>query len=250
MLLAGLGCDSGKSAPAAGNGKDAPSGGLKELVKRDVKVGDGPEVKKGDLVFLSYTGKLKNGMVFDSNDKPGANPFAIVVGEPGVIEAWMKGIEGMRVGGVRELDVPAKMGYGDQAAPGGKIPPGSDLYFTIKLHDAVKKSEENYFDKTDLKVGTGAVAEKGDTVKVDYVGKLVNGRVFDSTIDRKKPESFKLGAEQVISGLEAGIVGMRVGGKRRIRIPPNIGYGEYGFNMVPGNQIVIFEVDLLEVKKG
>ena len=99
----------------------------------------------------------------------------------------------------------------------------------------------------DLTVGTGATAVNGDTVTVNYVGTLTNGTKFDSSIDRGQPFTFVLGAGKVIAGFDQGIVGMRVGGKRKLTIPPSLGYGIQPKGTIPGNSTLIFEVDLLSI---
>lgn len=99
----------------------------------------------------------------------------------------------------------------------------------------------------DLTVGTGATAAVGDTVTVHYVGTLTNGAKFDSSYDRNQPFSFRIGAGQVIPGFEQGVTGMRVGGKRRITIPPSLGYGSQQVGSIPANSTLIFEVDLLSI---
>jgi FKBP-type peptidyl-prolyl cis-trans isomerase len=102
----------------------------------------------------------------------------------------------------------------------------------------------------DLKVGTGETARKGHTVKVHYTGWLLEGGSrFDSSLDRGEPFEFSLGAGQVIKGWDEGVVGMKVGGKRQLRIPPELGYGFRGMPpVIPGNAYLIFDVELLEVK--
>lgn len=101
----------------------------------------------------------------------------------------------------------------------------------------------------DLKVGDGALAEKGKLVTVHYVGSLVDGKKFDSSRDRNQAFSFTLGAGQIISGLEKGVEGMKVGGKRNVPIPPKLGYGAAGVGeTIPPNATLLFEVELLEVK--
>ena len=97
-------------------------------------------------------------------------------------------------------------------------------------------------------VGTGAEALSGDTLTVHYVGILPGGQVFDSSIDRNTPFSFTLGVGQVIRGWDEGFSGMRVGGKRRLIITPDYGYGEQGAGPIPPNSTLIFEVELLDVK--
>jgi FKBP-type peptidyl-prolyl cis-trans isomerase FkpA len=101
----------------------------------------------------------------------------------------------------------------------------------------------------DLKVGTGKVAEAGETVRVHYTGWLLaNGRKFDSSLDRGQPFDFTLGAGQVIRGWDEGVAGMRVGGKRQLRIPPSLGYGMSGAaGVIPPNAYLIFDVELLAV---
>lgn len=96
-------------------------------------------------------------------------------------------------------------------------------------------------------VGTGAVAESGDRLTVDYTGKLEDGTVFDTSVGRQ-PISFVLGAGQVISGWEQGFQGMRVGGKRVLIIPPSLAYGSQGIGPIPPNATLTFEVALLKVE--
>jgi FKBP-type peptidyl-prolyl cis-trans isomerase len=101
----------------------------------------------------------------------------------------------------------------------------------------------------DITVGTGAVAQTGHKVKVDYTGWLTNGKKFDSSVGTGKPFEFMLGGGQVIKGWDQGVVGMKVGGKRQLRIPPDLAYGENGYsNVIPMNATLIFDVELKEVK--
>lgn len=100
----------------------------------------------------------------------------------------------------------------------------------------------------DVKVGTGAEATAGKKVTVEYTGKLTNGTQFDSSVGRA-PFSFNLGAGQVIQGWEKGIVGMKVGGKRKLTIPPALAYGEQGAgSVIPPNSTLVFDVELLKVE--
>lgn len=101
----------------------------------------------------------------------------------------------------------------------------------------------------DIKVGTGAEAATGQHVKVDYTGWLTNGKKFDSSVGTGRPFDFTLGQAQVIKGWDEGIVGMKVGGKRQLHIPPDLAYGEKGYDtVIPPNSTLIFDVRLVEVK--
>jgi FKBP-type peptidyl-prolyl cis-trans isomerase len=102
----------------------------------------------------------------------------------------------------------------------------------------------------DLKVGTGPVAAKGKKVKVHYTGWLLEeGSKFDSSYDRSMPFEFTLGAGNVIKGWDQGVAGMKIGGKRQLRIPPDLAYGYRGQPpVIPRNAYLIFDVELLDVK--
>ena len=106
---------------------------------------------------------------------------------------------------------------------------------------------------TDTLVGTGAIATPGHSVSVHYTGWLyengAKGKKFDSSLDRGQPFSFKLGAGQVIKGWDEGVAGMKVGGKRKLTIPPDLGYGARGAGgVIPPNATLMFDVELLAVK--
>lgn len=97
-------------------------------------------------------------------------------------------------------------------------------------------------------VGTGAEAKSGSTVTVNYLGTLTDGTKFDSSYDRNTPFSTQIGVGAVIKGWDEGIVGMKVGGKRKLVIPPSLGYGEQDLGTIPPNSTLVFEVELLDVK--
>ena len=100
----------------------------------------------------------------------------------------------------------------------------------------------------EIKQGNGAEAKPGNKVTVHYTGWLKNGVKFDSSVDRGKPFQFELGAGKVIKGWDEGVAGMKVGGKRQLRIPPKLGYGKAGVGaLIPPNATLIFDVELLGV---
>jgi len=114
------------------------------------------------------------------------------------------------------------------------------------MNEQVARSGLRYEDRT---VGKGALATgPGQTVTVHYTGWLEDGRKFDSSHDRGEPFGFPLGMGYVIPGWDEGIVGMRVGGVRRLVIPPALGYGAHGAgDMIPPNATLLFDVELLEI---
>lgn len=116
--------------------------------------------------------------------------------------------------------------------------------------------ENASFIKTDVVIGEGAIAEKGKTVSVHYTGWLFDekadnkhGTKFDSSVDRGDPLEFPLGVGRVIKGWDEGVAGMKVGGKRTLTIPPEMGYGSAGAGgVIPANATLIFDVELLAIK--
>lgn len=104
----------------------------------------------------------------------------------------------------------------------------------LKLHDFV--------------IGTGEVASTRDRTTVHYTGWLMDGTKFDSSVDRDDPFEFTVGVGAVIRGWEEGVLGMRVGGKRQLVIPPDLGYGPSGSGPIPPNATLIFEIELLKVE--
>jgi FKBP-type peptidyl-prolyl cis-trans isomerase len=129
---------------------------------------------------------------------------------------------------------PAEKPPEPEAKPAEPTPPPSDEKLGVK----------------DLVVGKGAVAKLGDNVKVHYVGTLPDGKEFDASKKHGQPFEFELGAGRVIRGWDQGVAGMKVGGKRKLVIPPSLGYGARGSPpVIPPNSTLNFEIELLEVKK-
>ena len=100
----------------------------------------------------------------------------------------------------------------------------------------------------DIKVGTGKVAKFGDDVVVDYTGWVEGGKKFDSSIDNHQPFPMTIGSTPVIKGWVEGLRGMKVGGKRRLRIPPQLGYGSRGSGKIPPGATLIFDIELLSAR--
>ena len=129
------------------------------------------------------------------------------------------------------------------ASSGDDRPVGGE---TVPLVEVVTRSGLKY---RELRVGTGAAAKNGDRVEVHYTLTLDNGRKLDSTRDSQQPFTFVVGAGQVIKGWDEGVAGMKVGGRRRITIPPDMAYGKRGAGGVIGpDETLVFVVDLVGVR--
>ena len=231
---------------------EAPPTLFDKVLKEDIKVGTGVEPVDGDLVYLEYTGTLaKNGVEFETNNPEFSDkskvPLVFYVGPTsGVIPGMLEGVRGMKVGGERKVSVPWKSAYAEAERPG--IPAYSDLVFNLKLLYVVKKGDENSVEVKDLAPGSGPALKPGDIAEVHYKGTYVNNWLFDSTYERKKTVSFKVGAGEAVSGFDKGIEGMKVGGKRRITLAPEAGWGSYGYGVIPANAVLVYEVDLVSIK--
>lgn len=211
----------------------------------DIKPGKGPAAANDDLVIYTYTGKLKDGTVFDSNTAPDADPKATVLGGGTELAGLEQGLIGMKQGGERKVEVPYMLGYGDVGLP-PKVPEKADLTYDLKVLYIVKKGEESGYERHDLKPGSGPPAKQGDTLRVDYTGKLMNGKIFD-TSKGKSPLEVKLGAGGVIPAWEVGLIGSKKGMVRRLVVPPAIAYGEAGYGPIGPNQVLDFEIEVVSI---
>jgi peptidylprolyl isomerase len=232
-------------------GCSSDSNGLKII---DLQEGNGDTVKRGDTVEVNYTGWLITGKQFDSSLDRG-RPAQFKLGSGQVIPGWDQGVPGMKVGGKRKLIIPPELAYGSNGRPPA-VPPNMALIFEIEVLRIVPPAGSRPQNPggarvkiDDVKVGTGREAKTGDTVTVHYTGRLVTGGKFDSSVDRGEPFTFKLGRGQVIQGWEQGVPGMKVGGKRKLTIPPELAYGEQGRPpTIPPDATLLFEIELLKVQ--
>lgn len=251
------GASGGSENPSAGPKGKAPTPNpaaqkIDKLKTEDLVPGKGHAAGNGDLLTVLYEGRLTNGKIFDGNMStpdykpiPGKDPFALTVGMGMVIQGWDKGLVGIKTGGVRKIWIPSHLGYGPSAA--GEIPPNSDLIFTVKCIDIVKKGEELVIDIQNVKPGSGNAVKNGDKVSVHYVGTLLTGKKFDSSRDRKEPFKFTVGKGEVVPGFDKGVVGMKKGGVRKLRIPPQAAYGASPMGGLPPNSVLNFEIELLSI---
>ncbi|HTQ12203.1 MAG TPA: FKBP-type peptidyl-prolyl cis-trans isomerase [Fimbriimonadaceae bacterium] len=209
----------------------------------NLKAGAGERAAADDRVYVTYLCALANGTVVDSNTSPTAEPFTFRLGAVEVVAGFEQGVTGMRVGGKRKVRVPAALAYGSVAI--GKVPPNSDLTFDVTLLGIVKHGKEKAVQTSDLRQGTGArVVKRGDTVRVSCVGSFLNGKVFERDAGS---HSFVVGAGRVPPCFESGVIGMRVGGIRKIVAPPDAAYRYYPSKVVPPLQEVVLKIKLIGI---
>lgn len=140
-------------------------------------------------------------------------------------------------------------GMGDNKSEPKKVIPSPTVSAIISTEPKKEENTMQEFKTEDLKVGTGLEAVSGKRVTVNYKGTLVDGTKFDSSYDRGTPFAFNLGAGEVIRGWDQGVVGMKIGGKRKLTIPSELGYGARGAGaLIPPNATLVFEVELLGVE--
>jgi peptidylprolyl isomerase len=214
-------------------------------------IGSGPTAESGDYVLAHYTGWLyedgQRGEMFESSRDRG-EPLLFRLDRGKVLQGWDQGLKGVRVGGKRRLVIPSDLAYGQRGT--GRIPPDATLMFEIEVLEVPQVQAEI------LTEGTGPLAEEGDIVELHILGWIDEdgqaGRKIQDTIEDNQPFQFSVGMEQTIAGLDMGVLGMRVGEKRRLVLPPRLAYGSRGIRrggrvIVPENATLIFEVELLEV---
>ena len=233
--------------------KQSPKG----LVIEDITTGTGEQALTGDLLEVKYVGVLlDDGTEFDASwDRD--QTFFVPIGVGAVIPGGDQGIVGMRTGGRRLLVIPPELAYGS-AGSGTAIPPNAALVFVVDLIEVVDLPIPQIPDVTeigpsleieDLSEGTGRVVQSGDTVTVHYLGTLLDGTVFDASWNRGRPFTTQIGVGMVIQGWDQGIVGMREGGRRLLKIPSDLAYGEAGAGTsIEPNTPLLFVVDLLRIQ--
>ena len=119
---------------------------------------------------------------------------------------------------------------------------------TVSPTPIVLKPQQLKIEEVEQGDVLSSVAQDGDLVAIHYTGKLTDGTKFDSSRDRDEPLEFTLGKHQVVPGFEQGVSGMHLGGKRIVTIPPELGYGSRAVGPIPANSILIFEIELVEIK--
>jgi peptidylprolyl isomerase len=227
----------------------------------DIVEGEGDMPVDGQDVVVEYAAWLQDGEEYIASSATQGEPLTFTLGsDMGVFPGWDEGVSTMRPGGKRYLVIPPDLALGEQG--GGRIPPNATLLMEVELVEVKPlllptEISEGDFTETesglryyDIVEGDGAEAATGDTVTVNYTGWLTDNVKFDSSLDSGVPFPFTLGTGSVIPGWDEGVAGMKVGGKRQLVIPAELGYGETGSGAIPPGATLIFEVELLDVQKA
>lgn len=241
----------------------------------DDTVGTGRQAKLGDLVTVNFSAWI----IKDSKDlfsdwnkdsskintligttKYRSVPVKFILSPNAFIKGSEEGIAGMKAGGTRTIVIPSELAYGKRGI--GPIPPNTNIKVQVQLVSAKlpANAQEWAIDSTQikttkdglkyeiLKAGTGPNAADGNIVTVNYSGYFMNGKKFDSSVDRDQPIQFKVGMHSVIPGWEEGIKLLNKGAKARFIIPPSLGYGDKQNGIIPPNSTLIFDVEVLDIK--
>jgi len=243
----------------------------------DDSVGTGREAKANDLVSIHFKGwmvpkdtaselfsdwsidQTKN-MLSLGDSKMRNQPIKFILNSGSFIKGTDEGIVGMKTGGVRTMIIPSKLAYGDAGI--GFIPPNTDLKVIVELLEVKDRivAEMWKVDSTLFKTtasglkyaiisnGDGPAVEAGKVVTVHYSGYLLDGTMFDSSVERDEPIQFVVGQGQVIPGWDEGMLLLKKGDKARFVIPPQLGYGEMVLEKIPVNSTLIFDTEVIDIK--
>lgn len=225
-----------------------------------VENGEGVQAKTEMSATVHYAGYFRDGKKFDASyDRD--EPIKITLGKNMVIKGWEEGLLLLKVGDKARLIIPYNLAYGEAGRP-PVIPEKSDLIFDVELIDVKEVEKPKEFDVSGKDTITtlsglqyiktvateGVQAKVGNTVKVHYTGYFLDGKIFDSSVQRGAPFEFPLGQGRVIKGWDEGIALLKVGEKARLIIPYTLGYGEKEMGPIPAKSTLIFDVELVEVK--
>ena len=243
----------------------------------DDSLGTGREAQANDLVsihfkgwmvpkdtaselFSDWTADQTKNLLSLGDSKMRNQPVKFILNSGSFIKGTDEGIVGMKTGGVRTMIIPSKLAYGEAGI--GFIPPNTDLKVIVELLEVkdrivveMWKVDSTLFKTTAsglkyvvITQGEGPAVEAGKVVTVHYSGFLLDGTMFDSSVERDEPIQFVVGQGQVIPGWDEGMLLLKKGDKARFVIPPKLGYGEMVLEKIPVNSTLIFDTEVIDIK--
>ncbi|MGI9542423.1 MAG: FKBP-type peptidyl-prolyl cis-trans isomerase [Cyclobacteriaceae bacterium] len=234
--------------------------------------GTGPTAQSGDIVTLEVEGFLLDGRKFESTIDRGAplGPFAL--GQAGLIAGLQEGIALLAEGAKATMVLPSSLAFGCSGSQGTIVGPNEIIVFEMEMLSICNEGNGSAQEQERLEMylmdnnitttttstglqyviteaGTGDQLVNGNVVQVEYEGRLLDGTVFDSSIDADPPFSFTLGQGQVIQGWDEGFALLKVGDKATLFIPSQLAYGCFGLSQGPigGSETLIFTVEVLGI---
>jgi peptidylprolyl isomerase len=228
----------------------------------EVVEGEGPLAAKGDMMAVLYTASFVGGKKFDEQLDP-ESPFTFRVGMDEVMPGLEEGVRTMRPGGKRILVLPPDIAFGKDGLT-GTVPPDSWVRFEVELLEIMKAPPQpvpwsdvgmeiftapSGLQIIDFVIGEGEAPTPESYVAVHYSGFFDDGTCFDTTYLKGMPIEFALGEKRLMAGWLEGLLSMRVGGQRKIIVPPHLAYGEEGFGKtIPPNATLSFDIELIQVR--
>lgn len=203
-------------------------------------------VASGDFVRFHYNGTLKGGKAFDSSYEKGST-YNMFVGKKLMVAGMDQGLLGMCVNELRTIRVPAALGYGKEGL-GDSIPANAELFFSVLLVDVWNPEDKVAVHTYSLPEPCERKVQSTDYVRYHYNGTLLDGTPFDSSYTRKSTYNTYVGMGWLIAGMDQGLLGMCVNERRFVTIPPQLGYGESGYDpVIPAQASLVFDVLLLDL---
>lgn len=240
------------------DGATTTDSGLQYL---DLKVGDGRSPESGDLVTMNFIGSLPDGTVF-ANTQTSGKPITAQYDRGQLLPGWEEGLAKMKAGGTAQMVLPPELAFGPQGY--GAIPPNTQIILEVDLLSVEKPPQPTSVSQSDLTTtdsglqyadlttGEGTQVISGTIVTTHFTIWVQNGDSNDYVVSSNggDPLTFAEGSgTTVFPGWEEGMLGMKVGGKRLLIIPPDLALGEQGGNGIPPNSTLVMEVELTDAKE-
>ena len=225
------------------------------LVYWEITKGADEPIAKEDRVKMEFAVWLENGRLLATSGDP---QNLRIMQVSALFAGWAEGVVGMRKGGERKLLIPPALAFGEKGGSG--VPPNESIIMHIKIADVLRSVRQTSVDgiepvvtKSGLKywdilVGDGPLPSATSQCRVHYTSWLADGTMLDSSLQKGKELTLHTNGG-FVEGFVEGVYGMRVGGKRRLEIPPDLGYGDLGQPRIPPRSTLIFEVELLGVEE-